>query len=169
MASEHDLRAHMGYTLLRMDKHISRPPDYVITDAGKNFVSKNFVQSEATMAIRTKAVPVEAHWSIGMVERYHHVLRRAYETITRHMSGTNLNKIMLLQMAVKAVNDSAGPDGLVPTLLVYGTFPKMTKLDPPSPSITQRATAIHKAMEEIDKLRTSRQIKEALNSRNGPS
>jgi len=26
-------------------------------------------------------------------------------------------------MAVKAVNDTAGPDGLVPTLLVYGAYP----------------------------------------------
>lgn len=28
-----------------------------------------------------------------------------------------------LQMAVKAVNDTAGPDGLVPTLLVFGAYP----------------------------------------------
>ena len=50
------------------------PPDYIISDAGKNLVGKHFVQSAAAMALRTKAVPVEAHWSIGMVERYHHVL-----------------------------------------------------------------------------------------------
>jgi hypothetical protein len=30
---------------------------------------------------------------------------------------------MTLQMAVKAVNDTAGPDGLVLTLLVFGTYP----------------------------------------------
>ncbi len=33
------------------------------------------------MAITTRSVPVEAHWSIGIVERYHAVLRRAYQII----------------------------------------------------------------------------------------
>ncbi len=59
-------------------------------------------------------------------------------------------------MAVKAVNDTAGPDGLVPTLLVFGTYPRMTKASPPSPSITARAAAIHKAMTEIRKIKASR-------------
>jgi hypothetical protein len=35
-------------------------------------------------------------------------------------------------MAVKAVNNTAGPDGLVPTLLVFGAFSQMTELDAPA-------------------------------------
>ena len=38
-------------------------------------------------------------------------------------------------MAVKAVNNTAGLNGLVPTLLVYGAYLKIDKLDPPAPSI----------------------------------
>uniref|UniRef100_A0A093V6J0 Transposon Ty1-NL2 Gag-Pol polyprotein n=1 Tax=Talaromyces marneffei PM1 TaxID=1077442 RepID=A0A093V6J0_TALMA len=64
-----------------------------------------------------------------------------------------------LQMAVKAVNDTAGPDGLVPTLLVFGAYPRMTEYDPPAPTITQRAAAI----------RAQRQVTDAVNTRNGPS
>ena len=60
-------------------------------------------------------------------------------------------------MAVKAINDTAGPDGLVPTLLVYGAYPRMSNLDPPAPSIMERATAIRKAMAEIVKLRAANQ------------
>ena len=56
-------------------------------------------------------------------------------------------------MAVKAVNNTAGPDGLVPTFLVYGAYLRMDKLDSPAPSITDRAAAIWKAMAEIVKLR----------------
>jgi hypothetical protein len=56
-------------------------------------------------------------------------------------------------MAVKAVNDTAGPDGLVPTLLVYGAYLWMSNLDPPAPSITDRAAIIQKAIAEIVKLR----------------
>ena len=55
-------------------------------------------------------------------------------------------------MAVKAINNTAGPDGLVPTLLVYRTYLRMGKLDPPALSITDRAAAIRKVMAEIVKL-----------------
>jgi hypothetical protein len=72
-------------------------------------------------------------------------------------------------MAVKAVNDTAGPDGLVPTLLVFGAYPRMSTLDPPAPTITQRATAVRKAMAEVAKIRAERQVNNALNQRNGPS
>jgi hypothetical protein len=33
------------------------------------------------MQVTIDIVPVEAHWSIGLVERYHQPLRRAYEII----------------------------------------------------------------------------------------
>ena len=39
-------------------------------------------------------------------------------------------------MAVKAINNTVGLDGLVPTLLVYGAYLKINKLDFPAPSIT---------------------------------
>jgi hypothetical protein len=45
-------------------------------------------------------------------------------------------------MAVKAVNDTAGPDGLVLTLLVYGAYLRMTNLDPSAPSIIDQAAVI---------------------------
>ena len=57
-------------------------------------------------------------------------------------------------MAVKAVNNTASPNGLVPTFLVYKAYLKMSKLDPPAPSITDQAAAIRKAMAKIVKLRT---------------
>ena len=56
-------------------------------------------------------------------------------------------------MAVKAINNTAGPDGLVPTLLVYGAYPRISNLDPPALSIIERAAIIWKAMAEIVKLR----------------
>ena len=94
------------------------------------------------MAVSTKSVPVEAYWSIGLVERAHPVLRRAYKIITEELQGHRTTKEMNLQMAVKAVNDTAGPDGLVPTLLVFGAYPRMSELDLPAPSITQRAIVV---------------------------
>jgi hypothetical protein len=72
-------------------------------------------------------------------------------------------------MAIKAVNDIAGPDGLVPTLLVYGAYPRMTNLDPSAPFIIDRAVVIRKAMLEIAKLRAKQAVNNTLNHRNRPN
>jgi hypothetical protein len=72
-------------------------------------------------------------------------------------------------MAVKAVNDTAGPDGFVLTLLVFGAYPRMSMLDPPALTITQQATTVHKAIEEVAKIRAKRQVNNALNQRNSLS
>ena len=45
-------------------------------------------------------------------------------------------------MAVKAVNNTTSPNGLVPTLLVYGAYLRISNLDPPALSITERAAII---------------------------
>ncbi|KAI1006917.1 hypothetical protein K3495_g1305 [Podosphaera aphanis] len=37
------------------------PPDFIVTDAGTNFTSKEFHQTAASMAVSVKNVPVEAH------------------------------------------------------------------------------------------------------------
>jgi hypothetical protein len=52
-------------------------------------------------------------------------------------------------MTFKAINDSIGPNGLVPTLLVYGAYPQMTENDLLSLTVLQRAIAIKKAMIEV--------------------
>ena len=72
-------------------------------------------------------------------------------------------------MAVKAINDIVGLDGLVPTLLIFGAYPRITNMDPPSPSITKRVEAIHVAMKEVQQLKAERQVKDALAIRNGPN
>src|SRR6266700_6791503 len=72
-------------------------------------------------------------------------------------------------MAVKAVNDTTSPDGLVPTLLVYRAYPRISKLDPPAPSITEQAAAIRKAMAEVVKLQAKQTVNNALHHRNGPN
>ena len=55
-------------------------------------------------------------------------------------------------MAVKAINNTTSPDRLVLTLLVYGAYPRISKLDPSALSIIEQAAAIWKAMAEIVKL-----------------
>jgi len=42
---------------------------------------------------------------------------------------------MALQMTFKAINDSIRLEGLVPTLLVYSAYPRITQNDPPLLSV----------------------------------
>jgi hypothetical protein len=143
------------------------PPDQIAHDAGKNFVSKEFQQYARTVGTVTKSVPVETHHSIGIVERYHGPVRRAYQIASEELP--DLDRDAALQMAFKAINDTAGPDGIVPTLLVFGAYPRLVESDAPSPTVSHRATVLKKAMEEVRKLRAKRQVNDALNQRNGPS
>ena len=59
---------------------------------------------------------------------------------------------MALQMAFKAINDLARPNGLIFILLVFKAYPRIIELEMLSPIVTQRATVIKKAIAEIYKL-----------------
>ena len=49
------------------------------------------------------------------------LLRRVYKIISLELKG--ISKELTLQIAVKAINDSASLDRLVPTLLVFSAYP----------------------------------------------
>jgi len=73
------------------------------------------------MAIKVKEVPIKAYNSIGKVERYYTLLRRVYKIISSELEDAS--KELTLQIAVKAVNNSTSPNGLIPILLVFGAYP----------------------------------------------
>jgi hypothetical protein len=81
-----------------------------------------------------KEVPVETYNNIGKVKRYHYFLRRVYKIIRDEIQN-EVNFKTALQMAVKVINNLAGPDGIIPTLLVFKAYPKMTEDSAPSPSV----------------------------------
>jgi hypothetical protein len=110
------------------------------------------------MAVEVKEVPVEAHNSIGKVERYHIPLWRLYEIFKSELQGEKLNKETILQMAVKAVNNTTGLNRLVPTLLVFRAYPRITEQGPLLPVIIKRAKAIRTAIKEIRRLYAKRQV-----------
>ncbi len=61
-------------------------------------------------------------------------------------------------MVVKVVNNTTGLNGLVPTLLVFGAYLRITKQDPLSLTITKRAEAVCIVIKEIQHLHTEQQI-----------
>lgn len=143
------------------------PPDIVTHDAGKQFIAKVFQTNAALLHITTKCVPIESPNSMSYVERYHTPIRHAYKIVIAE--ATELDAEAALQVAVKSVNDSIGPDGLVPTLLVYGALPRLGfPNDPPTPSTFQRAIALRKATEAMTKYFAKSQVSNAVRTRNGP-
>ena len=103
------------------------------------------------MGIKVKIVPIEVHNSIGIIEYYHGPIRYAYLIIITEIQ--DIDKDIVLQIAFKAINDTTGPDGLVFTLLVYSTLPRIVEYNTLLPTITQHSAALKKAIIEIQKLR----------------
>ena len=59
-------------------------------------------------------------------------------------------------MIVKAVNDIVEYNGLMPTLLIFETFPHITNNDTSTLSITDRVKAINIVITEVIKLHVKR-------------
>ncbi|KAF2025958.1 hypothetical protein EK21DRAFT_103538 [Setomelanomma holmii] len=129
------------------------PPDIITHDAGTNFASAEFRAEAKIIGVTCKQVPTEAHWSVGKTERYYAPLRQAWDILHAELSDA-MSDEAILQIAVKAVNDTARPDRLVPTLLVFGAYPRMTTESPPSPSMVK----------PLRKLSAERQVADALNT-----
>jgi hypothetical protein len=70
-------------------------------------------------------------------------------------------------MAVKAVNDTAESNGLIPTLLVFGAFLLIFHNSPLSPLITKRAKAVNQTIKKLRTHMAARQMNAVLNTRNG--
>jgi hypothetical protein len=56
-------------------------------------------------------------------------------------------------MAFKAINDYAGFNSLIPTLLVFRAYLYIVKSNVPNPIVVKRAVALKKAIEKVKKLR----------------
>jgi regulator of protease activity HflC (stomatin/prohibitin superfamily) len=80
---------------------------------------------------------------------------------------TGISKEIILQMIVKAINDTVDSNELMFTLLIFDVYSRMHDMNPSISSISQRAIAIEKAMTEIRKFRAERQVADVLNIRNG--
>jgi len=78
-------------------------------------------------------VPVEAYNLVGMVERYYGPLHYIYHIIIAEL--LDIGKDIALQIAFKAINDSIGPNGLIPTLLVFRAYLYIVESNAPNPTV----------------------------------
>jgi hypothetical protein len=95
---------------------------------------------------------VEAYNSISKVERYYTLLRRVYKIIHIELKEEGINDEVCLQIAVKAINNIVGLNSLVPTLLVFRAYPRITLVNPLAPLIIKRSKAIQDIIRELRSL-----------------
>ena len=145
---------------------LSGVPDIIRADAGKQFDAKSFRDNAKAAGVYVEIVPTEAHNKIGKVERYHSVVRRVYEKLKT--DDPDMSPELRLSTTFRCINDSAGPDGLVPTLLVFGTYPKLgIKSEAIAPTTIERANAIRDATELAESLMRKERLRRA--AKDGPS
>jgi hypothetical protein len=116
-----------------------------------------------------KEVLVEAYKSVSKIKRYHGFLQQAYKIICNELRDTETNTEISLQIAVKAINDLVGPDGIIPILLVFGAYPRITNNSALSPITTKRAKTIRKASNEVRQYYTKQYIEDVFRIRNSPN
>ena len=121
-------------------------------DQGSEFLSRKFYNNCNSLEIYVKAFPIESSNSLGLGERFHDPLRRIYIKVQEETP--QLDDDLKLSLSYKAMNNTLGPEGIVPTLLVYGMMPRLllgvTRLSTPTQVQRMKAlSVVHSEMEQI--------------------
>ena len=100
---------------------------------------------------------------MGAGERYHDPLRRVFKKVKHEYPS--LNRELALRISVKAINDTMGPEGLVPSLLVFGCLPRFSATDSNISDQKKRMQALKEARKEMSSIKAELRIRKALMSR----
>jgi hypothetical protein len=140
--------------------------DILRTDRGTQFTARDFELALSCHGIEQRFTAVESHHSLGVNERAHCILRRVY--LKTRNDHPNLSQELALRYSVKAINETTGPSGLVPVLLVYGTMPRYkvagldTRLLPNIERFKALKTARHEYVQIVNGLRVQALLKTSI-------
>lgn len=140
-------------------------PNRILVDQGTYFGDAfNTLRAIANFTVDNTGV--EAHSSLGLGERYHQPLRQTFRKVMSEHPNTPPSRA--LAASVKAMNDTLGPEGLVPSALVFGEFPRVfTKSETPSERLTlkERASIAQSARKEMGKIMAEMRVRRGLHHR----
>lgn len=142
-------------------------PDLFKVDQDSVFTSREWRKLSEDAGIGLKVSGVESHNALGVGERYHAPLRRLYLKIRRDVP--NMDRDLALKIANKAMNDTMGPEGLVPTLLVYGALPRFSPSSTDLPGHVEKMEAMEIARLEYTDITAKLKIQQALRSNLPPA
>ena len=142
-------------------------PETMLVDQGTVFLSNEWEGACHSSQIELRTTGVRSHNSLGTGETYHAMLRRIFKKAKMH--HPELTKELTLSLSVKAMNDTAGPDGLIPTLLVFGALPRVPGLSSESPTQKERLRALETARSEFRKIIAENRLDKALQKKPPPA
>lgn len=138
-------------------------PNRILVDQGTSF-GESFVQLARASDVQVNKTGIEAHSSLSICERYHQPLRNTFRKIK--LENPNASPELILSLSVHAMNNTLGPEGLVPVALVFGEYPSTRVLgEPPAQrlSLESRAKLAEAARNEMQyqmaKLRINRALR----------
>ena len=144
-------------------------PDNIIVDEGSQF-RKTFAELATLHDVNLQKTPVESHNSLGIGERYHKPLRDTYRKLK--VDYPSMQRQLLLALSVKAMNDTLGPEGTVPSALVFGEFPSLRSVSEPiipRPTLAERAEAALRARRYMSQHLARAKVKRALHHKPPPA
>lgn len=137
--------------------------DFMHTDQGPQLASDEWKALQLSAGIKRLESGVESHNSLGVGERYHAFLRRIYWRVRAAHSDLPVEDALAL--SVWGMNQTAGPSGLVPTLMVFGVLPRMPVTPVNLPGQRDRVMAMHAARDEMAKHVAKSRLERAARSR----
>lgn len=93
-------------------------PTRIRLDQERSFLSGEFRAEAQFKGVELQFSGIESHKAIRPGEAFHYPLRRIYTKLREEHQ--KVTKEFTLRLAIKAINDTAGPFGLSHNILVYG-------------------------------------------------
>ncbi len=123
------------------------------------FTSEFFQKTCAEFGIVTREIPCESHNSLGPGEGYHAPLRKIYRKLKEEQP--ELDPSVQLSISVHALNNIANPRGLIPSLFVFSSVPKITLGNTSHLSLSQKQgfAAMESARKEMEKIVAEQKLK----------
>ena len=122
-------------------------PETIATDQGTRFQSQRCKSLLLVAGIKHQSSGVQSHNALSVGERYHSFLRQIYRKVRQAKPTVAPQNALML--AIKAMNETAGPHGLVPTLLIFGVMPRIPVVPTQLPALILRMEAMHSARKEM--------------------
>jgi len=142
-------------------------PEIVRLDRQSGFTADEFRNYAKNVGVNLQFSGIESHNAIGSGERYHMPLRRVFNVLKKE--HTSLNDKNILRIALKGINDTMGPNGLVPSLLVFGVLPSFPSPSRNTPDQQERFEALRNARAEMESIVAEQRIRKALKSKLPPA
>lgn len=135
-------------------------PETLAYDQGPQFSSSIWKTLLSRHGTTPQPLGVKSHNALDVDKRYHSFLQRIYSKIRE--DNQELDREHALSLATKVVSDTAGLQRLVPTLLVFGSEPRLSIEPRELPEQNVRIRAMIAARKKMSRIAAQSRLEAAL-------